>query len=82
MSGTNNPYVKYTSAFSLMLTVFNAPYIIGKWYRVYHYFSSYRRQREGNSNVLLLCVKYYIPERNSLHIYEGPSYETVYQTDY
>ena len=39
---------------SAVVTVFKAPYVIGKWLNVYHYFSSYRRQIEVFSSVCFI----------------------------
>jgi len=52
------------------VTVFKALYVIGKWLHVYHLsFIIISVLIEGRFSVvyvLLLCVKYYIPDRKSI----------------
>ena len=66
------------------MTVFKAPYVIGKWLNVYHYFSSYRRQIEVFSSVcfIAVCEILYSREKNSMYFLKIPRSKVVKRFKY
>jgi len=60
---------------SVVVIVFKAPYVIGKWLNVYRYFSSYRRKSSVFSSVCFIAVCEILHSREKKsYLFEDPSY--------